>query len=224
MTTCPEPVRIAINKAHYPVTTLGFGRRVGIWTQGCSIRCPQCVSKDTWEHDEQRVTTVELLASALSRWLTAADGVTISGGEPFDQPKALFELLRAVRRSNDGDILVFSGYSWELLLAKHRECVDLIDVLVTDPYRPEAGATLTLRGSDNQRICVLTGLGRSRYPANLDGQEWGVNRRLDLIIEDDTVWLAGIPRIGEMAQLKTEFERRGIGCKTSDQLQPTIRA
>ena len=217
-------MKIAINKAHYPVSTLGFGRRVGIWTQGCSIRCPECVSKDTWELDEQRVTTVELLTSALSPWLTAADGVTISGGEPFDQPKALIELLGAVRRFNGGDILVFSGYSQECLFAEHREVVDLIDVLVTDPYRPDTGATLTLRGSDNQRIFILTDLARSRYPANLDEQSWGAHRRLDLFVENDTVWLAGIPRIEEMARLKTELDRRGIACKTSDQLQPRIRA
>lgn len=217
-------MNIAINKAHYPVSTLGFGRRVGIWTQGCSIRCPECVSKDTWDYDDQRVTTVEQLTSALSPWLTAADGVTISGGEPFDQPKALFELLGALRKFNGGDILVFSGYSWEFLFAKHREIVGLIDVLVTDPYRPDAGAVLTLRGSDNQRIFILTDLARSRYPANLGQQPWGAHRRLDFFVESDTVWLAGIPRTGEMVQLNQELNRRGISCKTSDQLQPIIRA
>ncbi|MCT5046402.1 radical SAM protein, partial [Pseudomonas aeruginosa] len=27
---------------------MGTGRRLGIWFQGCSIRCPGCISADTW--------------------------------------------------------------------------------------------------------------------------------------------------------------------------------
>ena len=38
---------IAINKAHYPVTVLGSGQRIGIWFRGCRLHCPGCVSQDT---------------------------------------------------------------------------------------------------------------------------------------------------------------------------------
>ena len=31
--------------------------------------------------------------SAIAQWIPATDGITVSGGEPFDQPEALFELL-----------------------------------------------------------------------------------------------------------------------------------
>ncbi len=27
----------------------GFGNRLVIWTQGCSIRCVGCANKETWE-------------------------------------------------------------------------------------------------------------------------------------------------------------------------------
>ena len=40
--------QIGLNRVHFPVTALGPGRRVGIWLQGCSIRCPGCMSLDTW--------------------------------------------------------------------------------------------------------------------------------------------------------------------------------
>ena len=217
-------MNIAINKVHFPVTTLGYGRRVGIWTQGCSIRCPGCISRDTWEHDEERVTTVELLATAVSSWLTDADGVTISGGEPFDQPTALVEFIREVRKVNNGDILVFSGYAQELLLEDHPEIIEMIDVLVSDPYRPDSGTKLTLRGSDNQRISILTDLARARYPAGLDFEPWAARRRLDIFFEGDSVWMAGIPQAGEMAHLRDELARRGVACNTSDQQHPRIRA
>ena len=217
-------MNIAINKVHFPVTTLGYGRRVGIWTQGCSIRCPGCISRDTWEHDEKRVTTVDRLATAVSPWLIAADGVTVSGGEPFDQPEALGELIRGVRKLNNGDILVFSGYAQDVLLSEHREIIELIDVLVSEPYRPDSGTTLTLRGSDNQRISILTDLGRARYSAGLDVEPWAARRRLDLFFEGDAVWMAGIPQAGEMAHLRDELARRGVACNTSDQQHPRIRA
>lgn len=217
-------MNIAINKVHFPVTTLGYGRRVGIWTQGCSIRCPGCISRDTWEHDEERVTTVDLLATTVSSWLTAADGVTISGGEPFDQPTALAEFIREVRKVNNGDILVFSGYAQELLLEEHPEIIEMIDVLVSDPYRPDSGTTLTLRGSDNQRISILSDLGRARYPAGLDFEPWAARRRLDIFFEGDAVWMAGIPQAGEMAHLREEMARRGVVCTTSEQQQLKIRA
>ena len=206
------------------MTTLGYGQRVGIWTQGCSIRCPGCISRDTWEHDEERVTTVELLATAVSPWLTAADGVTISGGEPFDQPTALAEFIGEVRKVNNGDILVFSGYAQELLLAEHTEIIEMIDVLVSDPYKPNMGTTLTLRGSDNQRISILTDLGRARYPVGLDFEPWAARRRLDIFFEGDAVWMAGIPQAGEMAHLREELARRGVVCNTSEQQHPRIRA
>lgn len=167
---------------------------------------------------------MEILTTAVSPWLTAADGVTISGGEPFDQPQPLAELIRGVRRVNSGDILVFSGYAQEALFAEHREIIEMIDVLVSDPYRPDSGTTLALRGSDNQRISILTALGRTRYPAGLDVEPWAARRRLDLFFEGDAVWMAGIPQAGEMAHLREELARRGVVCNTSEEQQPRIRA
>ena len=39
---------LSVNRLHHPVTALGSGSRVGIWTQGCAIRCRGCASLDTW--------------------------------------------------------------------------------------------------------------------------------------------------------------------------------
>src|SRR5438094_1700531 len=109
-------MRIAINKAHFPVTVLGPGRRIGIWTQGCRIHCKGCVSQDTWAADPDRETTVARLIGWCRKTAGSAfDGVTISGGEPFDQPKALSTLLDGLLhwRATDGpdfDILCYSGY------------------------------------------------------------------------------------------------------------------
>ena len=104
-------VRISVSRIHFPVTTLGPGRRLGIWFQGCSIRCPGCISMDTWAEGRGN-TTVEEVVNSIIPWISKADGITISGGEPFDQPDALLELTARIRSKTEADILVFTGYPW----------------------------------------------------------------------------------------------------------------
>ena len=217
-------MQIAINKVHYPVTTLGYGKRVGIWTQGCSIRCPGCISKDTWERSKEHWTQIDDLVAACRGWLAQADGITVSGGEPFDQPEALTGLLDRLRAETRGDILVYSGYSHESLSKRFPGVIRKLDVLITEPYAPHAGSSLFLRGSDNQKIFLLTPLARERYPSNINTLEWGTKSGLDIMMEGDAIWMAGIPRENEMTKLKERLERSGYRCDTSDVFHPLIRA
>ena len=73
----------AVSRLHFPVTTLGPGRRVGLWLQGCSIRCPGCISLDTWDPRVGLVPIADLL-ERIDQLAWEADGLTVSGGEPFD--------------------------------------------------------------------------------------------------------------------------------------------
>ena len=109
---------INLNRLHFPVSTLGYGQRIAIWMQGCSLHCPGCISQDTWAHGQGQVPFSKLNTN-LERWLPQADGLTVSGGEPFEQPQALERLLCWWRLQHAGDILVFSGYSWEHLSSQH---------------------------------------------------------------------------------------------------------
>jgi len=52
------PVLLELNKAHWPVTVLGPGRRIGLWVQGCTIHCKGCVSQDTWPRDPAKAIAV----------------------------------------------------------------------------------------------------------------------------------------------------------------------
>ena len=90
-------MRVAVSRLHFPVTTLGPGRRVGLWFQGCSLRCPGCISVDTWDAGLGGTTVAELLG-AIEALMPDACGLTVSGGEPFEQPAALAEVLRFWRR------------------------------------------------------------------------------------------------------------------------------
>ena len=210
-------MQITINKLHVPVTTLGYGRRVVIWTQGCSIHCPGCVSRDTWDAEPRHRIALDELLAGCAGWLAEADGVTISGGEPFDQPDALRELLKLLRVRQAGDLLVFSGYPHERLFAEHADILTLADVLISEPFVAQAGQTLALRGSDNQRVFLLTPLARERYPTDLDQRALDPQRRIDLMLEGDDIWMAGIPEPGAMAKLREKLRALGYDTVTSDQ-------
>jgi anaerobic ribonucleoside-triphosphate reductase activating protein len=208
-------MKLSLSRLHYPVHALGPGARIGIWLQGCSIQCPGCISADTWAK-ERGWTTVETVMAVVAPWLSQADGVTISGGEPFDQPEALRALLVRLRASTPGDILVYSGYSWEALAQHLDACAGLIDALISDPFEAGAPQTLALRGSDNQRLHCLTPLGAARFHAYERPLE-AADRRLDVLFDEDgTVWLAGIPHRGDMQRLSTLLSDGGHSASTTE--------
>ena len=211
-------MRIAISRVHFPVTTLGPGRRLGIWFQGCSIRCPGCISADTWAADRGGLELAELFGQ-IEGWLEQAEGITISGGEPFDQADALGALLRGLRERVSADILVYSGYAFERLERPLAALEGMIDALITDPFVLDAPQRLPIRGSDNQRLHRLTALGRSRF-ADYDapGLEGGA---FDVMFDEDgTVWLAGIPRRGDFERLRAELGRHGHHVMTTEDASP----
>jgi anaerobic ribonucleoside-triphosphate reductase activating protein len=191
---------IAISRVHFPVTTLGPGRRLGIWMQGCSIHCPGCISADTWAVG-RGVIELPALADQIAPWLAEAEGVTISGGEPFDQPKALAALLAELRARTAIDILVYSGHPFERIAEHVARMGHLIDALITDPYQVDAPQSLALRGSDNQRLYCLTALGETRFGALRSAS--AEKSALDVMFDDDgSVWFAGIPTREDWAQLQ----------------------
>jgi len=85
--------------------------------------------------------------------------VTISGGEPFAQPKALAALVTELRDTDPTiHVIVYTGYTVEQLLdrGRHtpeiRETLDEAGVLVDGPYVPELDHDgMQWRGSSNQR-------------------------------------------------------------------------
>ena len=123
------PIRVA--KVHVPVTALGPGRRVGIWLQGCSIGCRECVSQDTWPVAGVATSVHALLSEVVTalRSDVTLTGVTISGGEPLEQADAVAELCAGLRSSGatDVDILLYTGFTWRRVLRDHAECLTAHD-------------------------------------------------------------------------------------------------
>ena len=84
------------------------------------------------------------------------DGVTFSGGEPFEQVPALLELAKMIKTEGRG-LMSYSGYTLEELKdrgdAATDELLGLLDMLVDGRYVEEQrNLTLIYRGSENQRV------------------------------------------------------------------------
>ena len=204
-------VKLGLSKVHFPVGALGPGRRIGIWFQGCSIRCPGCMSRDTWTA-ARTFTTVEALVAKISVWLPEADGITVSGGEPFDQPAALAVLLAQVRLLSGCSILVYSGYPFETLQDQHSEAVAAIDVLISEPFDTTLRERALLRGSANQQVHCLTERGAALWGLAEASGEGG----LDLIAEaSGSLWVAGIPAPGDLERLGSRLRMAGVQVGTS---------
>ena len=89
----------------------GPGERAVVWLQGCDLRCPGCWNGSTHAFDRSRDRSVQDVGG----WILSCrgvEGVTFSGGEPFQQAPELYLLCEYVKsRKPDLSIGVFSGYT-----------------------------------------------------------------------------------------------------------------
>jgi anaerobic ribonucleoside-triphosphate reductase activating protein len=185
-----------LNIAHACVTEAvnGPGRRFTVWVQGCPQVCPGCFNPELQGQEPRRL----LSPPELAREAVAAlpwEGVTLSGGEPFEQATDLAAFLDDLERARTPfPVIAFSGYALEALWngpAPRRELLARIDLLVEGPYLAERAAPLPLRGSANQRLVALTPRGlaeRDRITAEAPRSGVAV-----VVGPDATVILSGFP-------------------------------
>jgi len=135
----------------------GPGFRFVVFVQGCKFRCEGCHNPETWDsHGGNEVPLSGIIKEMLSNPLT--DGLTLSGGEPFDQA-ADCASLAAAARDNGLNVWVFTGWTFEKLLKTSKtnpgiqKLLNLADVLVDGRYI-QAERTLSIKwcGSKNQRV------------------------------------------------------------------------
>lgn len=135
----------------------GPGIRTVIFAQGCPHRCPGCHNPETHDpHGGKEYTIAQVVSSIMPNRLVR--GITFSGGEPFQQAEG-FAHLGKILKEKGLDIVTYTGYTFEEILAKSQVNHDVLkllqvsDLLVEGPY-VEALRDLSLayRGSRNQRI------------------------------------------------------------------------
>ena len=61
----------------------GPGRRFAVWLQGCSIRCAGCCNPEMFDARRGERWSIDAL---IARIPETVEGITLLGGEPFEQP------------------------------------------------------------------------------------------------------------------------------------------
>ena len=175
---------------HFPVLTLGPGRRLGLWLQGCSIHCRGCIAPENQPFDARLAIPLDVLMREWRSVLKEAPPVTISGGEPLDQAEGLTALLRRLNAEGIEDILIYSGYTREKVLSVCPELPKLAAALVDGPFVEGAVTPAAWKGSDNQTLTVFREKYRERY------ERWsaGDARKMQLVTKGGERYLIGIPR------------------------------
>ncbi|MEN9327263.1 MAG: hypothetical protein RI947_71 [Candidatus Parcubacteria bacterium] len=79
----------------------GPGIRLVVFLQGCRLRCLYCHNPDTWALNAGKPTTIDKILEQLDKqkpYIQKKGGITVSGGEPLIQRKALIELFTRVQK------------------------------------------------------------------------------------------------------------------------------
>ena len=134
--------------------TDGPGFRYAIFVQGCSHHCPGCHNPHTHDPNGGELRDTAELIEAMGKD-PMISGVTLSGGEPFEQAEALLPIARAAKEKGM-ELAAYSGYLYEDLLADNgarRALLELCDVLIDGPYiDAKRNLDIRFKGSENQRI------------------------------------------------------------------------
>lgn len=135
----------------------GEGIRFSIYLSGCSHKCNGCHNPESWNPNNGEELTERKLTEIVNliNFDPMVDGITISGGDPFYNPKELLDLLMKLKSKTKKDIWVYTGYLLEEILEDEsmKKCLLYIDTLVDGPFIKELyDPKLEFRGSSNQRI------------------------------------------------------------------------
>lgn len=139
-------------------TVDGPGRRSVVQVSGCSVRCLGCFVPQTHERENGKLTLISRIVEEIVANRHLHDGVTILGGEPFDQPGPVAELISRLKLRGL-HIAVYSGYTLDKLIQRKEPATNYIlthiDLLIDGPFISglfeSAGE---YRGSQNQRFIV----------------------------------------------------------------------
>jgi anaerobic ribonucleoside-triphosphate reductase activating protein len=168
------------------------------------------MSRDTWDADAGQTVPVE---TVLRLWQAArergASGVTISGGEPTAQAPALIELVKGVRADAAGaDILLFTGLEQGEAQGAQAELIRRVDAVVFGRFDVTAPSGLVWRGSANQALVPLTALGVTRFGEFVEAE--ADPPQLQFAVEDERIWIIGVPGIGDLTKLERAMRLRGV--------------
>ena len=166
----------------------GPGKRFTLWTQGCSKGCVDCFNPETWNNKNNIILSSNEIFELIKE--EEIDGVTITGGDPFEQEEELLDLLILISNlSLSKGVIVFTGFTYnEIRENKIREkCCDYIDVLIDGRYEKENRVSDCFKGSSNQNIIY--------FSSKVKEEELIMDQEVEVSIMDDIISVTGFPSI-----------------------------
>lgn len=165
---------------------LGAYNRYAVWVQGCLRSCPGCISKDSQSMEGGYEKDIKELADDILN-TDNIEGITISGGEPFLQSEELVKLIKMIKSQKDLGVIVYTGFSIDDI--KDNELVKHCDLIIDGNYQEELNDGLSLRGSSNQNVCLIT----NRYIEESKTHYGIKGRKIELHLFYDRTTMVGIP-------------------------------
>lgn len=128
----------------------GPGTRMTLFLSGCPLRCQYCQNPDTWQQRNGTPTDLDEIRGRLTRYAgvfrATGGGLTISGGEPLQQPAFVNRVLQEAAKLGIHTAIDTSGFLGRNASDELLENVDLVllDVKSGDPatYREVTGRDL----------------------------------------------------------------------------------
>lgn len=133
----------------------GPGIRMVVFAQGCPHHCRGCHNPQTHDPLGGYETSIEEVLRIIDA-NPLLDGITLSGGEPFEQAHA-FSLLAKAAKERHLNVVTYTGYTYEALSsgsqASWQALLKETDLLIDGPFvEPLKNGLLKFRGSENQRM------------------------------------------------------------------------
>lgn len=142
-------------------TVDGPGIRFVLFLQGCPLRCQFCHNPDTWKTSGGTAYTIDQLFDEIVKYKSymrfSKGGLTVTGGEPLLQVKALLPLFKKCKEAGIHTAIDTSGYIFNEHVEELLTYTDLVllDIKHFDPvqYQHITGVELapTLRFLDYTR-------------------------------------------------------------------------
>lgn len=144
----------------------GPGKRLLLFTQGCSIHCDGCINSHLWTFGcGKNISAEDILHICMENQV---DGITLHGGEPLDQALEILEAVNMLKK-NDFSVILFTGYAKKELSGAQIKVWDSADIVVSGRFiEDKKNLYLQFRGSTNQR--VYTHKGKYKNYRLVDGQ------------------------------------------------------
>ncbi len=198
---------INIDTVRLSIDTNGPGRRIVIWTQGCTLNCDGCFNQEQLIHEANKLFDIKELFEILIGLLIKynCEGVTISGGEPFQQAKAVLELGKLVKQKGYS-LVIFSGYTYKQLKESKnhevRELLKLGDIMILGRYNRNNTEERTWFNNKDKKIIYNS----DQYI----NYSFDVNPNIEFTIIEDTMLISGFPDRQTFEELKNLLNKSNI--------------